>query len=162
MAILCGNGGHYHDTTGEVRACYAKKYAQATKTVVATQEKKPTHLDCSKVPAGSYALEIGGKLHFFEVKVGTGRWSGYRFVEELYGAPGDWRRTRLLNTAQLATLRRILNDEFSDLFVTETGPKAGAARFGKHFTICARCKSPLSDETSRARGLGPDCVKHFG
>ena len=162
MSVMCGIHKESHDTAAAVKACYAKKYAQAAKSVVAVVEApKPTHTDCQSIPKGKYALEIGGKLRFFEVTVGKGRWEGHRFVEELFGAPGDWRHQKLLWTAQRATMRRILDDELVDLLVSVKGSQAGAARFGIKFTMCARCSSPLTDEKSRQRGLGPECVKYY-
>lgn len=32
------------------------------------------------------------------------------------------------------------------------------ALYGRHFHACGRCGSPLSDDASKARGLGPDCA----
>jgi hypothetical protein len=36
------------------------------------------------------------------------------------------------------------------------------AAYGMHFHECGRCGAPLSDDTSKARGLGPDCYSKVG
>lgn len=36
------------------------------------------------------------------------------------------------------------------------------AAYGRHFHHCGRCGSPLSDDGSKARGLGPECARKGG
>jgi hypothetical protein len=127
--------------------------------------KKPGSHRFQDVPAGKYALETSldhdgepaaeekGVLQFFQVdhgKVGS-RWEGYVFVKRLVGAPGDFARYPLRYAEGRRVLERIQAD-----------PKGASQRFGLHFTVCGRCSSPLTDETSRAEGIGPKCRAKLG
>ena len=95
------------------------------------------------VEDGSYALEFDGQLRFFHVRSPkSGRWEGYTFVEEKAGPEEYPVRDR-------ARRARILEAIAAD-------PEA-LARYGQELGICARCHRELTDEASRAAGLGPTC-----
>jgi len=115
------------------------------------------------VPAARYALTApDGSLSFWQVDRPTkGKWAGYIFVKSLHGSPGDFRQGRVTRGEQTDILRRIAADAFRDGDRSLTGPEAAAVRFSRHFTVCAACLAPLTDEESRARGLGPICAKRF-
>jgi hypothetical protein len=71
------------------------------------------------------------------------------FVVRLLGAPGDFREVPIRDRGERA---RILADIGAD-------PEAASVRFGQEVGICGRCGSPLTDATSRARGIGPVCAE---
>lgn len=140
----CGNCKTEGQTIDHIKACYANKGG------VAVMEK-PMALEIPTVPESKYALYDGqGKIIFYEVKTGKGKWSHMQFVDRLVGHPGDWMRYPVKGKAKA--------DVLLDL---DMNPKAAAVRFGKHFTVCACCGAPLSDPDSIAAGVGPVCATRF-
>ena len=93
------------------------------------------------------AIPSGGAndLDFLAVYVGR--------VERHVGAPGDVNKTPLA-TAQAVTLGTRIMNLNDESFV------AAQALYGQAMGQCGRCGSPLTDQVSRAQGLGPECVKH--
>ena len=101
-----------------------------------------------QIPDGKYALvRSNGELDFLEVVTEGNR----NWIRRLIGAPGDFRRERLSYEHMFHAARHILEDL----------PQC-AQRFGRHFTVCGRCESPLTRPESRAMGLGPTCRKAYG
>lgn len=102
----------------------------------------------AQVPTSAYCLTntATGKLHFFEVRT----YKGHTYLRELFGAPGDFRRERVAQGLEAGVLRTIAVDV-----------KGAAKSFAEHYSCCAVCKSPLTDETSRDRGVGPVCWGRF-
>ena len=100
------------------------------------------------VPAGRYAVEINGKLGFFKVDRPTeGRWAGYVFVKQMasdteYPVRG-FRRGAVLD-------------------VIAVDPQAASLRYGQEIGACGVCGRTLTDEDSRARGIGPICADKMG
>lgn len=89
-------------------------------------------------------------LLFGEVR----EWQKRRFVNALKGAPGAFARTRLAK--ETAHLRR----EVVDILIRDQHKYVKL--FGEHYTCCGSCGAELSDDTSRALKLGPECRKKFG
>lgn len=158
----CGNCKSQGQTVEHVKACYAEKRATLTatpvvldsfsKSYVESRDFTPMALD---VPDSKYALVREGSTDdqtvFYEVRSGRkGKWTGFQFLDRLVGAPGDWRRTPVKGTAKKNIIAEIA-----------VSPKAAAARYGKEFTACGVCNSPLSDLESMALGIGPVCAKRF-
>lgn len=107
------------------------------------------------VPAGRYSVDKadGSGSVFYQVDRPTeGRWAGYTFVKLLLGAPGDWRRERVNRRDVAGILSRIAAD----------GPREASLRFGLEAGVCGVCGSPLSNEESRALGIGPVCREKAG
>jgi hypothetical protein len=103
------------------------------------------------VEPGRYAVMIGGTLKFFRIKIGKteSRWAGFIFIDA--GRGGDMNGNLYWTPVKdFAYKRQILT-----LIATE--PKKAMARFGQEVGSCGRCGRTLTDETSRARGIGPDC-----
>jgi hypothetical protein len=98
---------------------------------------------CPEVADGRYAVEHEGTLKFFKVK--NGRKPGYVFLD--VQASDDWHSIR--------TPRRI--DEILGLIVADE--LTAARRYGMELGQCSRCGRTLTDETSRAYGIGPECRK---
>lgn len=107
----------------------------------------PTH----DVPAGRYALvsEQDGKTYFFRVDRPTeGRWNGYTFVkvqagDDLWPLKDAAKRANVL--AQIAA-----------------DPEAASKRYGHEIGSCGVCGRTLTDEQSRADGIGPICKDKMG
>jgi hypothetical protein len=98
-----------------------------------------------------YAVTIDGKMRFFSVNQPTeGKWKSYCFVDELFGAPGSFRKFSLRGKAKQEVLSAIGGD-----------PDA-LARFGKELGACGVCGSPLTDVASREAGIGPVCMAKLG
>jgi hypothetical protein len=112
-------------------------------------------IDYDDVPAGRFALESerDGHIVFYQVdKPGKdSRWHGSMFVKQLIGAPGDFAKQRVMGKAATDVLLRIAKD-----------PKEAMIRFGKEVGECGACHSPLTNETSRAAGIGPVCARKRG
>jgi hypothetical protein len=106
------------------------------------------------VPEGRYALPnaAGDDVVFYGVDRPTrGRWAGYTFLKQLVGAPGAFDERRVPREREASVLAAIAAD-----------PAAAALRFSRHFTVCSRCLSPLSQVRSRATGFGSTCAGHLG
>ena len=100
------------------------------------------------VPAGRYAVEIDGRLGFFKVDCPTeGRWAGYVFVKQMasdteYPVRG--------------ARRGVVLDAIA------ADPQAASLRYGREIGACGVCGRTLTDEDSRARGIGPICADKMG
>jgi len=99
------------------------------------------------VASNRYATYISGKLRFFKVNTPEeGRWAGYTFVEELFGSPGAFHRVSIKDRAAR-----------NGILAAIAGDGDALARFGIELGACGMCGSPLTDEESRALGIGPVC-----
>ncbi|UXE04420.1 hypothetical protein SEA_FUNSIZED_49 [Mycobacterium phage Funsized] len=105
------------------------------------------------VPAGRYAVETEdgavNTLAFYKVDRPTeGRWAGYVFVKHIVG---DDEQRLAFGTAK-AVLRKI----------AEAGAEAASARYGHEIGRCGLCDRQLTNDDSRARGIGPICAAKAG
>lgn len=110
-------------------------------------ELKAAHVGTSpevvvSVPDGRYAIEEGGTLRFFKVK--NGRRAGFVFLD--IQASDDWHSIR-----DLARIRRVVAEIAKD-------PKGAMVRYGRELGECGHCGRTLTDEASRAAGIGPICA----
>jgi uncharacterized protein DUF6011 len=100
-----------------------------------------------EVPAGRYAVEHEGTLKFYRVDRPTeGRWAGYTFVkvqasDDLYPVRGR---------AAASVLTAIAAD-----------PREAMLRYGREIGSCGHCGRTLTDDASRAAGIGPVCATKF-
>lgn len=99
------------------------------------------HSGAPHVADGRYAVEHEGTLKFYKVK--NGRKPGYVFLD--VQASDDWHSIRTPRRIH-EILALIAEDELS-----------AARRYGMELGKCSRCGRTLTDETSRAYGIGPDC-----
>lgn len=100
------------------------------------------------VPAGYYALDSAtgnNDLDFYCVQHGKGRWAGRVFVKRVIGGRPD-------TPVRGAEANRVI------MAIAEVGADSAAKRYGQEIGRCGRCNRHLTDETSRALGLGPDCA----
>jgi hypothetical protein len=127
------------DLIAQTNAAKVKKYLQ--------QSDHPT------VTAGYYAvpsLTGNNDLDFFRVDAPTeGKWDGYLFVKRGIGGGTDGPR---FERVALATAEHWLA-----LILPPFAARAAQERYGKEIGRCGKCGRALTDETSRQRGIGPDC-----
>lgn len=105
------------------------------------------------VPEGRYALptEDGATNATAFYKVGrptTGRWAGYVFVKLLVG--GD--EQKLSQKHSMGVLGRI----------AAFGAEKSSALYGHEIGRCGICHTRLTNDDSRARGIGPKCSQAMG
>lgn len=104
--------------------------------------------DAATVPAGRYAIEVDGVVKFYRVDRPTeGTYAGRVFVKVQAGDDMH----RLPWPVQVATLNAI----------AEVGAKEASIRYGRELGVCGRCGRTLTDEESRAAGIGPICANRF-
>lgn len=90
---------------------------------------------------------IHGEYLFVEIR----KYEGRTYLRRLSGAPGDFVRFRMSNEDTLAICG-----------VLDQNPLKYIQTFGRVYTCCGKCGAPLTDDTSRARLLGPDCARQLG
>lgn len=100
------------------------------------------------VPSGHYALLVEGVVKFYKVNTPTeGKWAGYTFVDAQ--ASDDFYKVGREASA------RILAEIAAD-------PQAAMTLYGRSVGKCGHCHRTLTDETSRANGIGPICNRKMG
>jgi hypothetical protein len=98
---------------------------------------------------GRYAVLMDDKLRFFKVNTPTeGRWAKFTFVNEVFGGGN-----------KIA----IRNRQVRDSVLTAISNDSDAlARYGQELGECGVCGRELTDEQSRAIGIGPVCREKLG
>lgn len=166
MAIKCAKCSKfkepvYHDSIAAVRECQLGPATVAdSPTPTPSQEKSEPDWSVpgytgkqydlkeleAKVPEGYFAVTLADdRLHFFKVdKPDTGRWKGYTFVKEqasdmLHPVKSPKRREGILGA--------IAKD-----------PGEAMLRYGLELGKCGHCGRTLTNEESRAAGIGPICA----
>ena len=100
--------------------------------------------DVLEVTNGRYAITIGDKLRFFHINAPTkGKWVGFTFVKEFLGGGQKF------NIRNRETRNQILGAIAND--------SKALARYGQELGFCGICGRELTDEVSRAIGIGPVC-----
>jgi hypothetical protein len=100
-------------------------------------------IQTTEVRNGRYALRTGGVVKFYQVSNGKGKWAGRTFVD----AQASDDRYPVRNPSEVT---RILAE-------IAANPLAAEQLYGRELGRCSRCGRTLTDETSRAYGIGPDC-----
>lgn len=98
-----------------------------------------------EAPAGRYALRgEDGVVKFYRIDKPTkGKWAGWTFLK--VQASDDLYPVR--NKAEKARI----------IAAIEADVEGAERLYGQELGKCARCGRTLTDETSRAYGIGPDC-----
>jgi hypothetical protein len=123
-----------------------------TQPAVFAGNEKPGNgsLERHNVPAGRYAI-TGNEGHTVFVKIDIpteGRWAGRIFVKVQAG--DDLHRTsRDMADALLAK-------------IAAAGTKDAMLRYGREIGACGHCGRTLTNEESRAAGIGPVCRGKMG
>lgn len=103
-------------------------------------------VDYAAVPAGRYAVDTdAGHLAFYKVWRSP---DGKKAV--VYVLASDDEHRMLWKAAQ-SVLRKIAQD----------GPLVASARYGNEIGVCGVCNRKLTDEKSRAAGIGPICASRL-
>lgn len=104
--------------------------------------------DSPDVPEGYYAVDSAtgnNDLDFYKVDCPQdGKWAGRVFVKRVIGGHPE---TPVRGTEAKAALGRI----------AAAGWQAAAERYGQEIGRCGKCNRTLTDEESRAHGIGPVC-----
>jgi hypothetical protein len=101
----------------------------------------------NRIPAGYYATDslTGAQdTDFWFVQDGKGKWAGRTFVSRVIGGRSP---QRIAYRTQSLAMQAI----------HDAGVQHSAFRFGQELGRCYRCGRHLTDETSRALSIGPDC-----
>ena len=101
-----------------------------------------TTVPAAKVEDGRYAVEEDGALKFFKVK--NGNRPGFVFLD--IQASDEWHAVR--NVTRIRAIVALIAQD----------PHAAMVRYGHELGECGRCGRTLTDETSRAAGIGPVCA----
>jgi hypothetical protein len=99
------------------------------------------------LPLSKYAVERDGVVEFYEIR----EYKSTTYMRLLVGAPGDWNRVKVGYDRQ---------KEVASL-IRAAGATEAAKKYADEHGICAVCEAKLSDELSRARGIGPICWARF-
>jgi hypothetical protein len=94
------------------------------------------------VEDGRYAVEEDGVLKFFKVK--NGNRPGFVFLD--IQASDEWHAVR--NVTRIHAIVALIAQD----------PQAAMIRYGHELGECGRCGRTLTDEASRAAGIGPVCA----
>jgi hypothetical protein len=138
--------GHLYALDGEGEYLGKRGLAglSAATLAAAPTEQAPPEV-AQGVAAGRYAVaDDDGALKFYVVDCPTeGRWAGYTFVkvqasDDLYPVRNDLQRARIIAAIAI-------------------DPQAAGRLYGQHIGKCCRCGRTLTDEASRAAGIGPVC-----
>lgn len=142
------------ETTEEFARILANEYwslaveRRDRKTAAAAERRANTATLLRGVPAGRYAVDVDGKLGFFKVDRPTeGRWAGYTFVKQMASDaeyPVRGQRKNLVLAAVAAN------------------PQAASMRYGREIGKCGVCGRTLTNDESRAAGIGPVCAQKMG
>lgn len=99
------------------------------------------------VPAGRYAIQFPGLVRFYKVDRPTeGKWAGWTFVK-----------------IQAGDEHHSVNDrEFVLNLIREAGVRESMELYGRELGSCGHCGRTLTNEESRARGIGPVCAGRMG
>lgn len=117
--------------------------------LLAAPKKAVEQAQQGKTPTFRYAIERDGVVKFYRVqKPVAGRWAGYTFVhvqasDELWPVKNPAERKAIL--AEI-----------------EKNPEEAMVRYGRELGQCGHCGRTLTDEASRAAGIGPICADKMG
>lgn len=97
------------------------------------------------IPEGLYAVEIDIEgLIFVKVEHGSGKWEGWTFITRQVGSDFVRVNRRVADAAQAG--------------IRKAGFKESSIRYGLELGHCGRCGRELTNEDSRAAGIGPICA----
>lgn len=114
-----------------------------------------------RIPAGYYAtpsLTGNNDLDFWKVQEGKGRWDGYKFIKRVIGGRDDADIPRdSKKRVKTQDLRDRVTQAKAFQAILDYGIKDSNRLFGTELKYCRECGIHLTDETSRALGIGPIC-----
>jgi Family of unknown function (DUF6011) len=120
-----------------------RAFRQAQRAEVAAEETAAL----AAVSTGRYAVDTDeGHLGFYKVWKSD---DGKKFAVYVLASDDEH---RMVGRAAQGVLRKI----------TEVGPLVASARYGNEIGVCGVCNRKLTDEKSRAAGIGPICASRLG
>ncbi|AGU91959.1 hypothetical protein ADAWI_41 [Mycobacterium phage Adawi] len=157
--------GHGADGIGREHAyAWAPLYKHGATNLISWLKGLPTKVNVRiddrryedatvEVPAGRYAIDtqvhaVNGTAFYKVDRPETGRWAGYVFVKQIIGSDEQ----KLSMKQGRAILVRI----------AAVGAEAASARYGHEIGECGICGRQLTNDESRARGIGPVCAAKAG
>lgn len=107
------------------------------------------------IPDGYYAVEgVEGhknEISFFRLRSPKqGNWVGYQFTDQVVG-----------HGKRYPVKDAVAREKIHELIRTQ-GVDPCRMRYGQEIGACGRCGRELTDDTSRRRGIGPDCWAIMG
>lgn len=96
-----------------------------------------------EIPVGYYAVDMGDTLRFFAMR--QAKQSGRKYLRQVVGGTIDG-----------YSIRRAARGE-ALAAIQAAGPEQAAIRYGHEIGQCYVCNRILTDESSRAKGIGPVC-----
>jgi hypothetical protein len=154
--------------------CLGKKTAE--KSVLDTSKAEESHLDLSVLPDGRYAAThptaVGG-LVFLSVRTVKRRiMRDRRFRYGRFQTGREWVEVGTIEVRSWSQDSKKLvgmqkpgegyYGEFIDQLVeVMMAPKIWAMIFARHIGACSICGKTLTDQESRDKGIGPECVKKY-
>lgn len=131
-----------------LREQYPNPSWEDANTIIAGLRKEKKEAAGREIPEGNYALRSDdGTVTFYRVdRPSKGKWAGYVFISRLAGEV-----KYPVKGQQGAKVRREL----------ERDPQAAAALYGTELGVCGICLRALTNEESRAYGIGPQCRSKF-
>jgi hypothetical protein len=90
----------------------------------------------------------GETINFYKIEVpAEGRWAGYVFVKQITGHVGE-DGVRVRHPARRAAILAAIE---------AAGPVEAERLYGQEIGRCSRCGRVLTNDESRAYGIGPEC-----
>lgn len=129
-----------------------------------TRPARGSGVDLSPLPSGRryYAVDnASGGITFFEIaRIADDdpdeRWRGWTFVDQVIGGGGSQKLGR-------QRPGETYDGQWPSLLAAVVAdPHAAMERFGRELGRCGVCGKTLTDETSRAFGIGPVCREGWG
>lgn len=166
--VKCGNCRAYHPSAAAVRYCYTGQgesvmQLDGTTDALRDRTEPPAHMPTQApaswktlpdVPAGLYAIpSLSGNndLDFYKIdRPSEGKWAGFTFVKMVVGGHPEY------SVRGLAKVQTIMNR------IVEAGVRESAELYGREIGQCCKCNRTLTDDDSRRRGIGPECLKNSG
>jgi hypothetical protein len=135
---------HHHASGATLRESDPWKQVDGLRERVAEHLHRETRQGGSPRVEGRFAIVVDGTTKFLRIKkITDGRWAGRVFVDSM---GSDTAYPVKTPATLLAYLSAVLAE-----------PQAAAKRYADELGECSDCGRPLTNDESRARGIGPEC-----
>lgn len=145
--------GAQHATVRAARSCEAGQRSDSERTgkPVVTDTRNRHWEGRVSVPEGRYAIRETGltnEINFYKVdRPEEGKWAGWVFVKQIVG-PDEYPVKGARKSAVLAAIGADMKDAM--------------LLYGQEIGSCGRCGKRITNDESRAYGVGPDCRAILG
>lgn len=139
----------YEEGTWNKRPGFARAPMPAERQAIVPTAVAPDPIDYFEdIPDGYYALREGEHVKFFRVSTWARPWKD----EPRPGRKVQSQATDNLFPMSRAAARTVLRE------IREAKPRDAAMLYANEIGRCCRCGRTLTDDESRARGMGPTCA----